>query len=311
LPAPIQKVERTQAWTRIELWRNTTICLSGHGPARGRVQVFNAGSAQSRVQAGVATWISGADPKHLEVLKADAGTAIGQGRTLSTADEQHLGEWLSAWMGVLSADAVQAPVIAPIPYATPRHVYIMAGIAAELVIAALCVAHWMYVDKAKKTVLEQLGQRQRIVQQAADLQKNTDKAKTELKELAETDGKIEHARTQLEQDFGQQRRRIELLLSGLATRLPEDVAIQSISTGDANMLMVKGIALDSSQPDQLALNLSDALQSTGWTVEPIEKIAEKRLSSGGPWKFTLAMRDPSAAAPATKVPEPLTANRGR
>ena len=307
--SPVSQVPGTHSWRRIEMWRQATICVGGTGHVRNRLQIVNANNAQPRVQASVTAWIA-ADPttKHSEVLEAegraekrDAGES-GEPR-LTLLSDADLGIWLTTWANVLTAAAPQAPLIVPVPQPIPRHWFILAGLAAEAAVLALCYAHWFVNDRKLAEITRDSEVYIRSNKQAADMDKRKVEVAHELEALTEKNAHAQKVLSLAQNDFERQRNRIALVLKSLAEQRPEDLMIQSIE-GDGSTTLVKGISLRSSLPDELAAKLETVLKPAGVFVQPLDKKASHLQKNGGPWEFTLSLTlldDGALDAPKTPV----------
>ena len=300
LPAAIRPAPGNQNWSRVEVWHHATLCISGAGQVRNKIQVINANTTQQRVRDSISSWLAGGGAAQAEYLdaegKAETQAAESSGRRFTLLAEADLAAWLSAWMENLSAVPPQIPLILPAPVATPKSAFITAGIVAEVAALALCLGHWYWVDHLRREFSGSADVDKHKAQDVSDIVKRIDETTKELEKLKTQNDQTQNAMTAAEAAFARQRMRVSLLLKGLAEQRPDDVIIESIK-GNGMVTTVKGISLGSALPDELASKLAVALKPAGIGVQPLDKEASNILKSGGPWSFTLGLSDPSAVPP--------------
>ena len=60
---------------------------------------------------------------------------------------------------------------------------------------------------------------------------------------------------------------------------------------DESGLVISGIALNSESPQDFANKLRPEAETLGWKVSPATLTGQRKMTSGGPWNFEIALQD--------------------
>jgi hypothetical protein len=299
VPSRLEAGSGNEAWSRVEVWRQITLCLAGRGGAVERTEIVNAGSTQARAQASVDAWMAGQNVQRVEVLeaheKAQLQVNAGAGEfRLALSDETAMRAWFEAWIRVLDGAPKSVPLILPVPPEVPKFLYAGVGILAEALVLGVCFWHYFAIDALKQESLSRAHEYGHKTQFVSDLKKKSEDANREAEKLKLANDLAEKTTAELEKDFGRMRSRILLLLKSVAEKRPVDTMVETIKTDSSGGLQLVGTTLEASYADQMAMDLSAALAHAGWSVRPLQKEGGKLLANGGPWKFTLGVCEPNA-----------------
>ena len=110
--------------------------------------------------------------------------------------------------------------------------------------------------------------------------------------------------------FEGQTSRIHMLLNKLVEfRTPDLVVKEIVANEDGTM--ISGVSLDSDAAPLLTNRLRDALTPVGWRVHPASQQGQLKMTSGGPWTFSILLQDVGPPS-LIKTQEPVsTDNRVR
>ncbi len=276
------------AWRRLELWDDLAVSI--RGLASGELDV----DVQTRTQRRDGTFD--------EVLIADASREdTADANVLRLTDQQTLERWLTVWAETLSAQTIVVPVQRipkPPLSATQRRAVMVACAAATM----LFCGGWYW-----------LGQ-WRLKSLTAELERIQAPAKA-LEQLKQDETKLVKERDELHKQAADVRRDVELLVTGMTRQSErqskllaslslfrdEHLVVQKIE-GQAGETRVSGLCLRTSCVQSLTRKLSRELQACGWLVSPAELASTSVLSNGGPWKFTIVLKDMPSNSSLTPTP---------
>lgn len=80
------------------------------------------------------------------------------------------------------------------------------------------------------------------------------------------------------------------LLETIARGRPENLLLEEIGQ-EGDTVRISGISLDSLSANVLAAYLEDHLTGYGWEIGTPAKKSMQAFEDGGPWEFTIALRD--------------------
>ena len=217
---------------------------------------------------------------------------------LQLTDQQTLERWLTAWAQTLSAQPVVVPVQRipkPPLSAIQRRAVMLACVAATVLFCGGW--HW-------------LGQL-RLKSLTAELERVQAPAKA-LEQLKQDETKLAKERGDLHKQAADVRRDVELLVTGMTRQSErqskllaslslfrdEHLVVQKIE-GQAGETRVSGLCLRPQCVQSFTRKLSRELQSCGWLVSPAEMSSTSVLADGGPWKFSLVLKDMPSNSPLT------------
>jgi cell division protein FtsB len=301
LPQPLVATGPDHSWQRAELWPDALVCLARGGNAPPHPEVFNFDPQSGRWQAEVDQWRAGRPPAdHFELLvSADVNASTGDTPAVSLAQDASLKRWLGAWAEQLGKARPAFPRVAPAPRpmsATGRR---NLGLVLTAVAAGFCAAHhflWMKPEVAR------LGDALRAAQEPGKRKAEQEK---QIKDVEARQQALEQQVKKLERDtlaLGVQRRRFARFLEVLVTEKSDDLIVRRIDNA-AGEPRISGVCLKAGAADQLAGSLEQALRELHWKVLPATKQALGLRIDGGPWEFTLQVKEvlPAPAAPAGPV----------
>jgi len=282
-----------QPWRRLELWDDLAVAV--RGLADGNVDV----DVLPRTQRPDASFdeVLLASGMPLSATAADAAADA-----LRFADRSTLERWLTAWVESLSATRTVVPVHRipkPPLTVTQRRAVMLACAAASML---FCFG-WYW-----------LGQ-QRLKLLAVELERIQAPSKR-LEQLKDDETKLAKDRDELLKQATNMRREVELLVTGMTRQSErqarllatlsqfsdEHVVIQKID-GQVGETQLSGLCLRSGCVQTLARKLSRELEACGWQVSPAKLSSTGVLSDGGPWKFTIVLKDLPAKMPLAPQPK--------
>jgi hypothetical protein len=171
-------------------------------------------------------------------------------------------------------------------------------ITVSLAAAALvaCVAHGYWVSgqidaaRAEQARIETPGK------QMQTLQKQKADAEKKLKETKDANAVRLVEVEQAEQTLDAHRRRLGLLLERLSKDASGQWVLRKIE-GNPSELMLVGVTMHPEHISGMAAAMAADLAKLGWAVDPPEQQARNQRDDGGPWTFSLRLRDQSVATP--------------
>jgi hypothetical protein len=251
--------------------------------------VFNFDPQSGRWQAQVDQWRAGRPPAdHFELLvSADIHASTGDAPAVSLAQDASLKRWLGAWAEQLGKARLALPRVTPAPRpisATGRR---NLGLALTAAAAGFCAAHyflWMKPEVAR------LGEALRAAQEPGKRKAEQEK---QIKDLESRRQALAQQVKEYERDtlaMGVQRRRFARFLEVLAAEKSDDLIIRQIDNV-AGEPRISGVCLKAGAADRLAGSLEKALRELHWNVPPATKQALGLRLDGGPWAFTLQLKE--------------------
>ena len=203
-----------------------------------------------------------------------------------------------------SLDLEQLPVIVQRAKTSPG---VFTATVSKLIVAALlavlCLAHWNWLN-------------QRCLSVATDI--ITLKKPAEEKQIYDAElAKTLEQRAQLEQDsrsiqlqvkqveflIEQQTERLDKLLMLLSESRTPDLVIREIEQ-TLDGLVVKGFSLNGNSVALMANRMREQATPLGWHIQAPTQTGEKKMSNGGPWQFTMLLKD---IGPGQPQPSPIAA----
>lgn len=302
---------RDSTWKRLEFWEDLAVSIRGLSSGELDVDVqprtqhredacdevlIGAGSAvgwDQRPQAAPAHQPDGG-PASLRSLSHPTEDA----NVLRLTDQQTLERWLTAWAQTLSAQPVVVPVQRipkPPLSAIQRRAVMLACVAATV----LFCGGWNWLGQLRLKSL------------TAELERVQAPAKA-LEQLKQDETKLAKERGDLHKQAADVRRDVELLVTGMTRQSErqskllaslslfrdEHLVVQKIE-GQAGETRVSGLCLRPQCVQSFTRKLSRELQSCGWLVSPAEMSSTSVLSDGGPWKFSIVLKDMPSNSPLT------------
>lgn len=302
VPYSIRDSDAAQPWSRVEFWPDVAVRLAG-GDGRATTGRIDEARVANR-SAVVEDWSKKTASAEPEVWWPEF-RASPEPTWLSAADEGTLARWLTAWNRALAARHSAFPLLRPAkrPLSGKQRQSIATSLAAVALLACFGHGYWVGREiestKAEQARLEAPGKElASLRKQVADNEKKLKDAEGALTvRTAEVEG--------TERTLDAHRRRLGLLLERLARNSSPHWVLRSIE-GDAAEIVLHGATMHPEHVITMAASMAESLAELGWTVDPPEQQAKNVRPDGGPWQFTLRLRD--ASLPNATPAEPKTPN---
>ena len=155
---------------------------------------------------------------------------------------------------------------------------------------AACVAHGYWVGGEIDKTIAEVTRVEAPGKELAALQKQKTDAETARKK---TDDEITKRRIEVEQaelTLDAHRRRLGKLLESLSNDTSHEWVLRKIEGNPSELLLV-GVTMHPEHVTGMAAKMAHELAPLGWSVEPPEQQARNVLDNGGPWSFSLRLRD--------------------
>jgi hypothetical protein len=272
-------------WSRLELWPELAIGISGSGARVQTIESFR------RQEADLARWLraqgaSGPD----ELLIAEGGEPPqSPGRAqFDLRGTEALEQWLARWARAIAGKqldgvALFAPGITP-----EREMMLSAGLAAAVLAVAL--GHYGWYGFQNMRLTEEKKQLASVEQQLKTLRDTTAKSREKQAQLQKTVDALKKQHLPLEQVLALLRTRSTRLLDMLAHYSGDEVVIEDIH-GEKDDIVLQGVALRPSEANRLYDALERNLKNESLSAAPPEKKELKLLDGGGPWEFVIRLTD--------------------
>ncbi len=294
------------SWRRLELWDDLAVLI--RGLADGNLDVDVQPRAPLRDSAFDEVLLTDATAGAETRMPLSATAAYTDANALRLTDQSTLERWLTAWAESLTAKTTVVPVHRipkPPLSATQRRAVMWACAAATML---LC-GGWYWLGQTRLKSL------------TAELERIQAPAKA-LEQLKQDETKLVKERDELQKQAADVRRDVELLVTGMTRQSErqskllaslsqfhdEHLVIQKIE-GFAGETRVSGLCLRTQCVQSFTRKLSRELAACGWLVSPAELDSTSLLSDGGPWKFTIVLKDSPWKAPLTPPKENKVAKR--
>lgn len=262
LPTAIDEADLHRPWQRTENWSRGALLIRADGSDGARVSVQSVASAQ---------------------VSRDAEWPPAE-----------CGQWLQAWAHCLSECPESLALIRPLPAVTTAFRYLLIGLAAEAIVAALCLGHWGWSSFHRGRMRAELAAIQEHQGRIAAVESENARLRQSASQLLQA----KREREELDRSLIRRRSALSRLLHALADVRPADIVLQKIQDeGNGNHLL-SGMGMRASSGDELSVRLGNALRDSGTTVEPVSNTAEGLLDNSGPWRFALRATFPEAAGAA-------------
>jgi len=201
--------------------------------------------------------------------------------------------WLGRWADYLvNAEAPAIPLLNIQRKVNMDLVFMLGGGGLAL---ALCVAHftWNLYQRNEFTYkVEQLSKAEKDIKSARAGGKKTQTENEKLEKILIT---LRSNVKVIPQMVSALQERPMLLLKGLADAAPEDLIIESITINENKDVEIKGVALQSHLINQLASGVKGEFVKLAWQVEAPTKTDLGAFETGGPWEFSLLLKDQGLA----------------
>ena len=282
---------------RLEFWPNLVCRISRGGEAP---------QAVSQSDTRGTRWVNDLGWSDLSEIEKDAVVVAAPGvpvpdslttkRVLSLSDDATMESWLAGWAKVAMSRDPQTPLLEVPKPSRNRHWRTAAATLAAAAVAALCYWHWdhtnLEIDRISRESkqLEQPGREQkRLNAELNSLLAEKNKLEIESASLRDNVEDVEFL-------LSVQNHRFDQLLRMLLKLRTDDMVINKIEPNQFG-LAVSGVSLYGQSAPLLASQLRNAAVPLGWQVNPPTQEGDNQMTSGGPWKFEMVLRDigPNAA----------------
>jgi hypothetical protein len=225
-------------------------------------------------------------------------------RQLLPDDRPKIGEFLSSAMKRF----LEIPVARPLIFIDARPIktskLVLAGLAVEAAVIALCVWHGLGLSAERSQLEGNSESGKKHAQQRGELEKKSREKQAELDKLKKTNQEKETELNEHEARIEVQRRALGALLKKIAETRTDNIMLQKLSAGSTHEgpLTLEALALQPGDADAWAAKLSEELGPSGWDIQPLQKKALNRLADGGPWNVTFSLNRLTALAKKSERP---------
>ncbi len=293
LPRAVGSQSPGSSWQRIELWPDCVAAVRSTAGKTPEVQLVNSSPAQEGWKTTLQMWLESnpiADQRALMISRpGDELRGMGdETEIIDLNDEASLKGWLTAWNESLGFREPAVPLLQPAaePLSVQSRVVMAAAFAA--LVAAGCWA----IETASRAKLESAGEETRQLEQRAEEFAAFDgeiRSRNErLTKRSDENRKLAAALDTYEAVAEAQKRRLAVLLAGVADLRPEHLVIRRIEQ-NAGTVTISGAHLDPNSVHDFAARLNRRVRPLGWTVEPTPQEASKKTTTGKPWTFTMRL----------------------
>jgi len=286
--------DKVDSWLRIETWSNTVFALKKSQHDDLSVQIL-----QSDINDN---WKTELDHWLLEAGDVDRSETLMNNKVeyLPLTDESlrltadgSLEFWLGRWADyLLNTESPALPILKIKRKVNLDLVFMLGGGGLAL---ALCLSHFTWN-------LYQRNDYQYQFEVLTKADKDIKAAREGGKETQTQNAKLEKTLTTLRSNVKVIPKMVDalqgrpmLLLKGLAKAAPEDLIIESIGLNEDKQIEIKGVALKAELINQLASGVKVEFAKLAWEVTAPTKTDLNAFSEGGPWEFSLLLKDKGLA----------------
>lgn len=302
LEAAIDGAGSTQTWRRVEVWKDTTLCLLGRGNDAQRVAIINGDPAQEVWRANVARWMNSNDADHSQWLGPQGSMANDLTNDLSGGNDNPwkvlpplagdaLKRWLGRWAEKLVNEPTAMPVIEPSRANTLPRNQLIAIAAVTLACLIACIARGVWLRGQRAILAEQqvvlatqLARETSTLRLLQAPKQEWDRLQSAIKPLRSD---LERLRAQRGRagfhgvpDFELQRHRVAGLLAALGRNAAPDLMIDRIEPDGNGDILIGGKCLHNTSVDTFAGALAAVLPDVGWEISPPQKKLSGLIPSG-------------------------------
>ena len=282
-------------WMRIEYWSDSVTAIHCTPKTGTNLQIYQGGQQSGHWREEMNRWIEAVgEADHTEALIADdVDFTEGQDdHAVSLGKEDVLYGWLHAWGQKLqNQDKKPVPVIQQAPKGLGVNKEILLSVAAGAGALLIVGGHYGW-NWYQKTTLEQ------DIKALKAIEGRIKSVRTSVKSRKDQQDKLEADLAKLSGDFSKipdvvkaVRERPARLLEALATSAPDNLLVDEF-TFTEHGLTLAGYALYPYLANDLMRAMKDKLEKpTGWRINAPTRKDLKGFKQGGPWSFTLKIRD--------------------
>lgn len=272
-------------WSRAELWGDSAVCLSRSEKAGIRFQVFAAFGEQGDWINEVVAWFSeqGFDGAFERLAAPGALFPAHMPPSCDLRDEKTLGDWLTAWAGEITGQALKVPFLRtpPRPLSSGRRVALSVGWAA--LAAVLCALRWYALRSTEASLQQEITLRQEPGRRLEDAKSRVRSCTLKLEETRRQLQVVQKQRDDWVQVNRWERQRHAVLLHTLADLASNDFVLRSIeeSSGETRITVL------AMRPElaKFTDRLGAAMAPLNWRVDSPNRQALKLMPDGGPWQL--------------------------
>ncbi len=285
-PVAIFDPRDKQASNRVELWNQSACLVTDRRPAR--VALVTAGSER---------WISDLGFETGESLFAShaslvaPGQSAGQSVDMNLNDEAELKPWLQhAARNLLASQGNPRPWIRRQRTSSAATSAWLLRAAAITLVLLFCGWHFLWINGRNHHVQDQIV---RLEQPAREKEKYDSMLRGVMEQREETINRAFATKSNLQRVAffaNSQTDRLHHLLQHLVNLRTSDLVIRQISIEEQGTV-ISGISLDSDAAPLLTNRLRDAAAPLGWEIHPASQHGQMKMTSGGPWTFSILLED--------------------
>lgn len=280
---------------RLEFWRQT-ICCTQRQPTL-QMFVMHGDPRSDRWQVALENWESQTGRTPTSQWLVGPGVAVPAEKlgeeaepVLRLDERTDIEPWLAGWASLAGSSDPPVPLVRPPRRPVSRRTKVAAAMALTALVLAACVAHGYWMSQRKQSVTDEIASLNELKKEKRALDKRLAEAEKSEREIQ---GQLTAVRGQLQgmQAMASgQRGRFALLLELLSALRGEDLVIERLESGKEGVKLT-GLALNPGTATRLAKSLHSELLEVGWHVQTPMQEGRNQLVNGGPWTFTIELRD--------------------
>ncbi|QGJ68957.1 Hypothetical protein PBC10988_6220 [Planctomycetales bacterium 10988] len=298
-------------WSRLELWEDLSLVVTGNGKKAPRYQVLTERPIEPINPEELVQFLQRSSPSAAlslaEILwespfgspvadENEDGSVVHQLRLFNLQTEEALKFLLAGWSSALSSKKNVVPTLRPLRRGASKESRRTLALGA-VALAILFVAGYGRISGAlNEAYLEELKQEatrlQQPIKQFETSQKNLTEVKTELANLQIDKGKLEQQIERYKSSVDVHQDRMVTLLQFLADQCPYDVVIRQVEC-DGDHIRIQGRSVSVESITTLGMDLEKKLAEYNLSLSIPRKAALSFTSGGSPYAFEYVIRDRS------------------
>lgn len=290
---------------RLEFWRQT-ICCTQRQPTP-RMFVMHGDPRSDRWQVALDNWESQNGQTPASQWLVGPGVAVPAEKLSENGDHvlrlderSDVEPWLAGWASLADNSDPTVPLVRPPRRPVPRRTKVAAAIALTALVLAACAAHGFWMSQLKQSVTSKIASLDELKREKGSLEEQLAEAEKSEREIQEQVTAVRGQLQGMQAMASGQRGRFALLLELLSDLRGEDLVIERLKPDKAGVQLT-GLSLSPGAATRLAKSLHPELLAVGWHVQAPTQEGRNQLVNGGPWTFTIVLRD---VPPQTPVGEP-------
>ncbi|MCH2127377.1 MAG: hypothetical protein MK165_21480 [Pirellulaceae bacterium] len=283
-----QPLTPTSPWQRMEYWHDLVGCIAVD--AGLRVFIANSQPRSTRWQVALENWQASTPTSEWLV---EAGVAVPHeylGETTQRLeDSEPLEDWLAHWAAAAVGADYRFPIIVPTKKVASKEKRTKTSLAIAVGLLAICIGHYFFQQQSAGKLAAELEPLQDRTTQKQNLDAELRTITTATTALASEAADLATEQEELG-SLTRWKGRFSALLASLARQRDDDFVINKITPSNDG-LAISGTTLEIQTATRLAKALQPELLTEGWSVEAPTQEGANTLENGGPWKFTLRLKD--------------------